>query len=387
MIYLDHHATTPVDPAVLQEMLPWFTENPGNPHSRHHEFGWRAEAAVALARKQIADLIGADDQDIIFTSGTTMSINMVAQSWGQKFLSPGDEILLNEMEHHANLVPWQMVAQQTGATLNFIPLTEDGQLDLTQLDQVLTEQTRLVSVTAMSNILGTITPMKTLSDNARSSGALFMVDAAQSVPHASINVQEIGADFLAFSGHKIFGPTGIGVLYGREDLLDQMNPFLGGGHMIERVWKDHSTWAPLPAKFEAGTIPITPAIALGTAIDYVTELGFDAIHAHEQALAQKAWHKLNEIPGIKIHGPDLEKRGAIFSFTMDGAHPEDIAQLLNRKGVFVRHGHHCTMPLHDLLNLKATVRASFAVYNTLEEVDALIDGLHFTRQKLRLEQA
>lgn len=385
VVFLDSAASAQKPQVVIDKEQDVLTHYYANAYRGVYEFGAKVDEELEATREKVRALLGAASvSEIVFTSGTTMSINLVAQAWGRKFLREGDEILLNEMEHHANLVPWQLIAEETGAVLNYIPLTDQGELDLEQLDTVLTDKTKLVSVTAMSNMLGTINPLKLISEKAKSVGALMLVDAAQSVPHAQVDVQEIGADFLAFSGHKIFGPSGIGVLYGRESLLEEMNPFLGGGHMIDRVWKDHSTWANPPAKFEAGTIPITQAIALGAAIDYVTDLGLDAIHAHEQELARYAWDRLQEIPGLTIYGPGLEHRGAIFSFSMENAHPEDIAQLLNRKGVFVRHGHHCTMPLHDLLGLKATVRASFALYNTQEEVDALIDGLHFTRQKLRL---
>ena len=313
-----------------------------------------------------------------------MSLNMVASGWGRRHVKPGDEILINEMEHHANFVPWQQLAAATGATLRFIPLTDDGRLDMSRLSEVLTEKTKLLAVTGMSNVLGTINPIGELAARAHDVGAFIVIDGAQSVPHGTTDVATPGIDFLAFSSHKLYGPSGVGVLYGRKELLDETDPLLFGGHMIDRVYKDHSTWAGPPAKFEAGTIQIAQAIALGSAIDYVNAIGFDAIHAHEQQLMQHAHKRLSEIPGMRIYGPGPEHRGAIISFTIDGTHPEDLAQLLDRRGVFVRHGHHCTMPLHDLLGVSATVRTSFGVYNSQADVDALLDAIQFAREKLRV---
>ena len=313
-----------------------------------------------------------------------MSLNLVAMTWARAFLNAGDEILLNEMEHHANLVPWQMVAQERGAVLKFIPLTEDGQLDLNTLDRILTPRCKLVAVTGMSNMLGTINPVDELARRAHAVGAIIVVDGAQSVPHLPVNVREAGIDFLAFSGHKIYGPSGVGILYGRKELLEAMPPFLGGGHMIDRVYTTHSTWSAPPAKFEAGTPAIAQAIALGTAVEWVEQVGLPAAHEYEQGLTQRAWDALMQIPGMKIYGPPPSQRGGILSFTLAGAHPEDLAQLLDRKGVFVRHGHHCTMPLHDKLGVSATVRASFGVYTNDEDIAQLVEAIHFAREKLRL---
>ncbi|MCA9015927.1 MAG: aminotransferase class V-fold PLP-dependent enzyme, partial [Planctomycetaceae bacterium] len=324
-------------------------------------------------------------EEIIFTSGTTMSINLIAQTWGRHFLKGGDEIILNEMEHHANFVPWQAIARERGAVLKFIRLTSDGRLDQEHYQCLLSPKTKLVAVTGMSNVLGTINPVEEMGQRAHEVGALIFVDGAQSVPHMPVNVVESEIDFLAFSGHKIFGPSGIGVLYGRKALLENIPPFLFGGNMISEVHREESHWAKLPAKFEAGTPAITQAIALGTAIDYVTDLGFDVIEEQEYILCQHAMQKLQEVPGLQIYGPqELEHRGAIFSFNIDGAHPEDLATLLDRKGIAVRHGHHCTMPLHQHLNIAASVRASLAFYNTTDEIDALIDAIEFARKRLRL---
>ncbi|MEZ6047758.1 MAG: SufS family cysteine desulfurase [Planctomycetaceae bacterium] len=385
--FLDSAASAQKPFCVLEKEHEAYTQYYANAYRGVYEFGARIDEELEASREKVRDLLNAaSTNEIIFTSGSTMSLNIVARAWGKKYLQAGDEILLNEMEHHANIVPWQMIAAETGAKLRYLPLTADGQLDLEQLPQFLNERTKVLSVTAMSNMLGTINPLEALSRAAKKVGALFVVDAAQYLPHGRLDLQALDIDFLAFSGHKLFGPSGIGILFGREQLLEEMPPFLGGGHMIERVYLDHSTWAGLPAKFEAGTIPIAQAISLGTAIDYVNDLGWEKIHRHEEELAQYAWEQLQTVPGIKIYGPDLKHRGAIFSFTLEGAAPEDIAQLLNRKGVFVRHGHHCTMPLHDLLNITSSVRASFALYNTREEVDTLIDALQFTRDKLRLNR-
>ena len=346
-------------------------------------FGARVDEELESSRQSVAEFLGADSsEEIIFTSGTTMSINLVARAWGGKFLQAGDEVLITEMEHHANIVPWQLICAERGATLRWLPLTADRRLDLDRLDEFLTRKTKLVAVTGMSNVLGTINPVEELARRAHEVGALILVDGAQTVPHLPTNVVTSEIDFLALSGHKLFGPTGVGVLYGRKELLAEMNPFMGGGHMIDRVFKTHSTWSEPPAKFEAGTLPIVQAIALGTAIAYVRSLGLDRIHAYETALLAYAHERLASVPGLTMYGPGLEHKGAICSFTIDKAHPEDLANLLDLRGVFVRHGHHCTMPLHDLLGVSATVRASFAFYNTRAEVDRLIDGIGFAFEKL-----
>jgi cysteine desulfurase/selenocysteine lyase len=341
---------------------------------------------LEAARDKIRALLNAREaEEIVFTSGTTMSINLVAFAWGRKFLKAGDEILVNEMEHHANLVPWQRAAEATGAALRYLPLTADGRLDLTQLDACLTRKTKLVAVTGMSNVLGTINPIDELARRAHDVGSLILVDGAQSVPHAPTDVQRSRIDFLAFSGHKLYGPTGIGVLYARRELLEAMDPFLTGGHMIREVFKERSTWADPPAKFEAGTGPFIEAVGLGAAIDYVQSLGFSAIQQYEHALTELAFQKLRCVPGVTIYGPEPDQRGSLLSFTVDKVHPHDLSDLLNRRGVAIRAGHHCTMPLHDLLQVVATARASLAFYNTPAEIDALIEALHYARRVFRLE--
>jgi cysteine desulfurase/selenocysteine lyase len=385
LIFLDSGASAQKPQIVIDKERKVYENFYANAYRGVYQFGAQVDDELEATRECIRALIGADSaEEIIFTSGSTMSINMVAAAWGRKHLQSGDEILLNEMEHHANLVPWQQVAKEKGAQLRYIPLTADGQLDLARLDEVLSEKTRLVAVTGMSNVLGTINPVRQLAARAKQVGAITVVDGAQSVPHMPVDVQADGIDFLAFSGHKLYGPSGIGVLYGRRELLNEMDPFLTGGHMIERVYKDHATWAALPAKFEAGTIPIAQAIALRSAVEFVQGIGFAAIHQHEQAVLEYAHQQLLEIPGLTIHGPSTEHKGSIVSFTIENAHPEDLAQLLDRRGVFVRHGHHCTMLLHDFLGVPATVRASFALYNTREEVGGLIEAIQFARKKLRL---
>jgi cysteine desulfurase/selenocysteine lyase len=383
--YLDSGASAQKPQCVIDKESEVYENYYANAYRGVYRFGALVDEHLEESREKTRRLIGANQVDeVIFTAGSTMSLNMVAFGWARRHLQQGDEILLNEMEHHANFVPWQQVAAQTGAVCRFIPLTADGRLDMARLDEVLSSKTKVLTVTGMSNVLGTINPVKELAARAHAVGAIIVVDGAQSVPHLMTDVADADIDFLAFSGHKLYGPSGVGILYGKQELLAETDPLLFGGHMIDRVYRDHSTWAASPAKFEAGTGPIAQAIALGTAIDYVTGIGFDAMHAHEQQLAAYAHQRLNELRGLKIYGPSLEHKGAIFSFTIDGAHPEDLAQLLDRRGVFVRHGHHCTMPLHDLLGVSATVRASFGVYNTLADVDALIDALQFALGRLRI---
>jgi len=385
VVYLDTGASAQKPQAVVDKEREVYETYFANAYRGVYYFGAQVDEELEASREKVRALIGArSTREVIFTSGTTMSINLVAQAWGRKTLQPGDEIVINEMEHHANFVPWQQIAAERGAKLQFIPLTEDYQLDINQLDSVFNERTKLVALTGMSNVTGVINPVSTITQKAKEYGALVLVDGAQSVPHAPTNVLDPDVDFLTFSGHKLYGPTGIGIVYGREELLESMDPFMGGGHMISRVYKDRSEWAALPAKFEAGTIPIVQAIALGVAIDYVQDIGFDAMHAHETELLKYATESLLELPGMQIHGPAMDKKGAILSFTIDGAHAEDLANLLDIKGVFVRHGHHCTMPLHDLMGISASLRVSLAVYNKKADIDRLVEALHFARKKLRL---
>jgi cysteine desulfurase/selenocysteine lyase len=384
LVYLDNAATAQKPRQVIEKLVECFENYSANVHRGIHALGDRVTAELEEAREKVRRFIGAAEvEEIIFTSGTTMSINLVANAWGRKFLKAGDELLVNEMEHHANLVPWQQIAHATGAKLRFIPLAPDGLLDLSSLGSVLTDRTKLVAVTALSNVLGTINPIGEIVARAKKHGALVLVDGAQSVPHGAVNVTAPDIDFLAFSGHKLYGPTGIGVLYGKRRLLESMDPFLCGGNMIRRVRKESFDCADLPAKFEAGTLPIAEAISLGTAIDYVQGIGFEAIVAYEHDLTLRGYEQISQIPGLTIVGPAPEHRGSIVSFTVEGVHPHDMAELLDRRGVAVRAGHHCTMPLHDLLKVTATTRASFAFYNTAAEIDALCEAIQYARKVFR----
>ncbi len=385
VVYLDNGASTQKPQCVIDKEVEVYTKYYANAYRGVYEFGQRIDDELELSRESVRGLIGAaSKEEIIFTAGTTMSLNLLAYAWGSHVLEPGDEIILSRMEHHANIVPWQMIAQKMGAQLRYVPLNEQFQLDWQAFEKLLNSRTKIVSLTGMSNVLGTMIPVKQIAEAAHSVGAVFILDAAQSILHKPADVIKQGIDFLAFSGHKIYGPSGVGVLYGKEELLEQMPPFLGGGHMIDQVFDDHSTWAAAPAKFEAGTLPIAQAIALRPAIEFVQKISFDWIEKHEKQLLIRATEQLQEIPGLVIHGPDTSDKGAIVSFTLKGAHPQDLAFLLNRHGVCVRHGHHCAMPLHETLGVSATVRASFGLYNTLEEVDKLTEAIHQARKKLRL---
>lgn len=384
--FLDSASSAQKPHCVIDKEREVYEQYYANAYRGVYRYGDRISRELEHSREMIRQFIGAESTDeLIFTPGTTAGINLVANAWGRKFLKPGDEIVLNELEHHANIVPWQWVAQQTGAVVRYWPLTDDGQLDLDASADVLSERTRMVAVTGMSNVLGTVPPLSEIITKAKAVGALVLVDGAQSVPHMPTHVANDGIDFLAFSGHKLYGPSGIGGLYGRRELLEAMDPFLCGGHMIDQVKKEGFTVAHLPAKFEAGTLPIAQAIAMGRAVEFVADLGFCPVHSHEQTVLRYAWEQMRKVPGLQIYGPDTAHRGAIISFTLDGAAAQDVAQLLDIKGVFVRHGHHCTMPLHDHLGVPATIRASFGVYNTKNDVDVLIDALHFVRQELKLE--
>ena len=385
VVYLDSGASAQKPQCVIDAVSECYSEYYANAYRGVYYFGARIDEGLEQSRDRVRQLINANSSsEVIFTSGTTMSINMVAQGWGRTFFSEGDEIVLNVMEHHANLVPWQMIAQQTGAQLKYLPLTEDGQLDLDQLPGLLNENTKLLAVTGMSNVLGSIPDLKSIIETCHQNETLVLVDGAQLVPHTRVDVRELDLDFLVFSGHKFFGPSGVGVLYGKERLLDKMEPMLGGGHMIDQVFRDKSTWAELPAKFEAGTLPIAPIIGLGEAIKYVEKIGFEAIESHEKNLLKYAHQKLQELPGLTILGPDLDHKGAIASFTIENLHPHDIADWLDRSGVAVRAGHHCTMPLHEHLGIHASTRASFAFYNNFTDIDILCDGLKYALEKHRL---
>ncbi len=377
LAYLDNAATTQKPTSVIESESRYYEWINSNIHRGIHTLSEEATAAYEGARAKVAHFIGAAAaESIVFTRNATEAINLVAYSWGRKNLKEGDEILLTAVEHHSNLVPWQMTAQATGAKLQFIPLKPGGELDLSQLDRLLTKKTKLVAITAMSNVLGTIMPVRELARKAHGVGAKILLDGAQSVPHLATKVTELQCDFLAFSAHKMLGPTGVGVLYGRPELLDAMDPFLGGGDMIMEVWPEHSTWNELPWKFEAGTPNIAGVIAFGTAIDYLSQLGMDNVRAHEKELTAYALEQLTQDPQVHLFGPrDVENRGGVISFNYGAIHPHDIGTLLDQEGIAIRAGHHCCQPFMRDQGISGTARASFYIYNTREEVDSLVKAL------------
>lgn len=382
LVYLDSAATSQKPTSVIETMADYYRKMNANIHRGVHTLAEEATAAYETARLKVADFIGATtSQEIIFTRNTTESINLVAKTWGQTNLNPGDVILLTEMEHHSNLVPWQMLAAEKQLQLEFVPVNDQGALDLTEYERLLSLQPRLVSFTHMSNVLGTINPAKEMIQAARKAGAVTLLDAAQSIPHLAVNVKDLDVDFLAFSAHKMLGPTGIGVLWGRKNLLEAMPPFLGGGDMIKKVFLRSFSANDLPHKFEAGTPAIAEAIGLGSAIDYLQKIGMNAVLAHEQMITAYALEKLTEISGLKPLGPqNALLKGGVIAFTLDGIHPHDVAQILDSRGIAVRAGHHCAMPLHEILQAEASTRASFYIYNDKQDVDRLIEGLHKVKQ-------
>jgi cysteine desulfurase/selenocysteine lyase len=377
LIYLDSTATTQKPLQVLQAMDSFYRISNANINRGVHTLAEEATTLYEQARLRVANFIGAgSSNEIIFTRNTTESINLVAYTWARANLKSGDTLLLTEMEHHSNLVPWQLLASEKSIHLEFIPITEDGLLDLDIYHILLNKEPKLVAFCGMSNVLGTINPSSQLISMAHAIGALVLVDGAQSVPHMNINVKELDADFLAFSAHKMLGPTGIGALFGKQKILDEMPPFLGGGDMIKAVHLRTFTPNSIPHKFEAGTPAIAEAVGFGAAIDYLSNVGMEQIHSHEQRIIAYAIERLREVPGIRILGPSAEKRGGVVAFTLDGIHPHDVAQILDTFGIAVRAGHHCAQPLHEKLGIQASTRASFYIYNQIQEVDKLIDGLH-----------
>jgi cysteine desulfurase/selenocysteine lyase len=377
LVYLDSTATAQKPAHVIEAMDRYYRWSNANVHRGIHTLAEEATALYEAARDRVQKFINARSRkEIIFTRNASESLNLVAYTWGRRTIRAGDLIVLTEMEHHSNLVPWQMLAAEAGARLEFIRVTDQGELDLAHLDQLLQLSPRLVALTQMSNVLGTINPVTEIARRAHAAGAVVLVDGAQSVPHFAVDVQALGADFLAFSGHKMCGPTGSGVLWGRQDLLESLPPFLGGGDMIKRVYLREFKVADLPYKFEAGTPAIAEAVGLGAAVEYLQSVGLDAIAAHEREIIAYALERLEEVPGVRVYGPPAEKKGGVAAFTLDGVHPHDVAQVLDRDGVAVRAGHHCAMPLHDRFNLPATTRASFYLYNTQAEVDKLVAGLY-----------
>jgi cysteine desulfurase / selenocysteine lyase len=375
LVYLDNAATSQKPQVVIDTVTRFYTSENANIHRGVHYLSERATAAYDEVRQQVARFINARmASEVIFTRGTTEGINLVAQSYGRSTLRPGDEVLITGMEHHSNIVPWQLACEQTGAVLKAARLNDAGELDLDSFQELLNERTRLVALVHLSNALGTINPVKHLIALAHSRGVPVLIDGAQSVPHLPVDVQDLDCDFLAFSGHKLFGPTGVGVLYGRESLLDRMPPYQGGGDMISSVTLEGSTWAPLPAKFEAGTPMIAEVMGLGAALDYVTKLGLEAISAWEHQLLTYATGRVSGIDGLRIIGTATHK-ASVLSFTVEGVHPHDIGAVLDDNGVAIRAGHHCAQPVMRHFGVPATARASFAFYNTKEEADILADSL------------
>jgi cysteine desulfurase / selenocysteine lyase len=383
-VYLDSGASAQKPQVVIDKEREVEEQYFANAHRGTYQFGLRIDEEFEGARVAIARFLNAgSESSIVFTPGTTVGLNMIAFGWGRRHVQPGDEILTTVMEHHANFVPWQQLAKERGATLRLIPLTDDGRLDLGRLEEVLSSRTRIVAITAMSNMLGTVNTVAEIVRRAHEVGACVVIDGAQSVPHMMTDLQALDADFLVFSGHKLYGPTGVGVLYGKPERLDEMDAIIFGGHMISEVRIENTTWSPAPAKFEAGTMPIVQAIALGEAVRWVQSIGLEAIHQHEQRLLKSTMERLKAVPGMTIYGPDLEHRGGIVSFRIDGVHPEDLAALLDQKGVFTRHGHHCTMPLHTHLGVSATTRVSLAAYNTQSDIEQLMQAIEFARRTLK----
>ena len=376
-VYLDSAATTLKPRSVIDAVSEYYNSYSANVHRSIYTIGEKASAAYEKSRQKTANLISAPANTIVFTKGATESINLVAYAWARKNLKPGDEILLTEMEHHSNLVPWQLCAKDIGADVQFIPFNNDGTLDLSDPDRYFNSRTKLVSVTHQSNVFGTVNPVKEIVKMAHDVDALALVDAAQSVPHQPLDVTQLECDFLAFSGHKMLGPTGVGVLYGKHELLEEMDPFLGGGEMIRTVSLSQSTWNDVPWKFEAGTPNIAQAIGLGAAIDYLNELGLDQIHDHGQKLKEYALNRLGEINGLKVYG-HAENRGAVVSFNVGDVHPHDLSQLLDNDGIAIRAGHHCAQPIMKKLGVAATGRTSFYLYNSTDDVDHLCESLKKT---------
>ena len=386
LTYLDSSATSQTPQPVIDAMTRYYTESRASIHRGVYPLAVEATDLYEGARRRIADWLGSTPQETIFTANATAAINLVAYTWGRQNVNSGDLVVLTEMEHHSNIVPWQLLCQDRDAELAYVPVLDDGQLDLDAFDELLARGPRLVSVVHVSNVVGTINPVAEITRRAHEAGAVVLIDGSQAVPQIPVDLRAIDADFYAWTGHKAYGPTGIGVLHGRRALLEEMPPFIGGGHMIRTVAANESTWTDLPWKFEAGTSQIAEAIGLGAAVDWIRALGIEEIRAHEEALVAETLGRLgSEIPGIELHGPPAAAdRGALVSFALDGAHPHDIGEILGRQGVCVRAGHHCAQPLMRRLGVTATTRASFAVHNSSGDIERLVEGLHNVRDVLQL---
>ncbi len=379
LVYLDNAATTHKPRSVINSLVDFYENHNSNVHRGVHTLSMEATDKFEEAREKISSFINSQtSQSIIWTRNASESLNIISYSWGNKNIGEGDEILLSPMEHHSNLIPWQELARMKGAKIKFLSLNIDGTLDLSNIDELITQKTKLVSIVHVSNALGTINPVKELCEKAHQVGALFVLDGAQSVPHMSVDVQDIGCDFFVFSGHKMMGPTGIGVLYGKMEILEEMDPVFTGGEMVLEVTYEKASWADVPMKFEAGTPNIADSIALGTAVDYLQNIGMENIHDYEKSITSYALKKFNtlESEGVTLFGPkSSDQKGAVFSFHIPNIHPHDLGTILDGMGIAVRTGHHCAMPLIKSLGVSATARASFYVYNTMKEVDTLIDGI------------
>ncbi|MER2175325.1 MAG: cysteine desulfurase [Carnobacterium sp.] len=382
LVYLDNAATTQKPTAVLAALETYYREANANVHRGVHTLAERATRQYEEAREKVQRFINANEAaEVLFTRGTTTSLNWIAKSYGEANVKSGDEILISVMEHHSNLIPWQQLAKKTGAALKYVELTEEGILDMESFHAQLSEKTKIVALAHVSNVLGVVNPIQDIARLVHAKGAVLVVDGAQAVPHMPVDVQELDADFYAFSGHKMVGPTGIGVLYGKRSLLEQMEPVEFGGEMIALVDEQDSTWKELPWKFEAGTPNIAGAIGLGAAIDYLSTIGLTSIHEHEKTLMTYLWPKLTAIPGLTIYGPkDLAKRTGIVTFKLDGLHPHDVATAMDMEGVAIRAGHHCAQPLMRRLSADSTARASFYLYNTTDDVDKFIEALLATKE-------
>lgn len=384
LVYLDSAASSQKPQAVLDAMDTLYTRSYANIHRGIHELAEEATALYESSRERIAEFIHVSDPaELIFTRNTTESINLVAYAWGRKFLKTGDHILLTEMEHHSNLIPWFILASEKNIHIDFIPVLENGFLELDSYQTLLKNEPKMVAFTHMSNVLGVVNPVQEMTAQAQRMGAVVLIDGAQSVPHFPVDVEQSGADFYAFSAHKMCGPTGIGILYGKRKLLEEMNPFLGGGDMIKKVTFEGFIPNEIPYKFEAGTPAIAEAIGFGAAVDYLNKVGMEEIHAHEKRITSYAYARLSEIQGLRILGPSANERGGVIAFELENIHPHDVAQILDSEGIAVRAGHHCAMPLHQKLNVQASTRASFYLYNTIEDVDVLVKGIHKVKEIFR----
>jgi cysteine desulfurase/selenocysteine lyase len=380
LVYLDSAATAQKPRAVLDAIHSSLAEHNANIHRGVYPLAQESTEAFEGARRKIAQLIGADFEEVVFTKNVTEAINLVAYSWGRTNVGPGDTVLITEMEHHSNIVPWQQLVKERGAELRYVPVLPDGRLDMGALDRELANSPKLVAVVHVSNTLGTINDVETIVARAHRMGSRVLVDGAQAAPHFALDMKAIGADFYAFTGHKVYGPTGIGVLYGKRELLEAMPPFLTGGDMISRVDFHETTWNQLPWKFEAGTSPFAEAVGLGAAMEWLHGLGIEAVGAHESDLTAYALERLSEVEGLTIYGPRELPRGPAISFALEGVHPHDVAEILGREGISIRAGHHCTQPLMRKLGVPATSRASFGVHNTRADVDRLVEGLAEVRR-------